>query len=430
MKAARIHSLDKAQRNRAADKPGRLIAALDIGSTKICCMIARLGTNGQMSVVGLGHHESEGIRGGSVVSIDDAALAIGKTLQMVEEETNERIVSAFVNLSGIHTHSNTVNIDLDLSGGQVTPQDIRYGFSHGRTASVRAGETDMLQTIPLEFTLDGLSGVRDPIGMFGKKLGMRFHALTANRSAVRNVLATVNRCHLDVDAFCVTAFASGLACLVDDEMDLGCTIIDMGGGTTNIGVFLDGSLAYTDCIPLGGGHITQDIARGLTTPIASAERIKALHGCAWPPLSNDNDYVDVPQIGEDQRTANHQVSRSLLTGIIQPRMEEIFEMVRACLDSSGLNKAAGRRVVLTGGASQMQGTRELAQRVLDKQARVGQVLRGTGPREDHRAGAYATASGLLTYAAYYHDELPDLPAEQGSLNTVWQKLGNWFKQAM
>ena len=203
-------------------------------------------------------------------------------------------------------------------------------------------------------------------------LNVQLHLVSAAYGPVRTLVSAIGRCHLDVETLVAAPYASGLACLVEDEMDLGCLVIDMGAGTTSFAVFFDGNVVYADGVPVGGAHVTSDVARGLTTSLAHAERLKTLYGNAIPSPMDEREIIDVPQVGEEDAPehANH-LPKAQLVRIIQPRLEEIFEMVRARLDKSGFQEAAGRRVVITGGASQMPGARELAQRMLERQVRIG-----------------------------------------------------------
>lgn len=211
-------------------------------------------------------------------------------------------------------------------------------------------------------------------------------------------------------------------------MDLGCTVIDMGGGVTSIAVFQGGKLIYTDAVPVGGQHVTSDIARGLTTPLDKAERLKTFYGSAIASANDQNEMIDVPQLGEDERNHSNHVPRSLLIGIIQPRVEEIFELVRARLEDSGLGAAAGRRVVLTGGASQLPGLRDLGQSVLDKQVRLGRPIRISGLPDAVAGPAYATTAGLLTYITERSDEMPTRVIAHAEPESLMMRLRLWLRE--
>src|SRR6185312_13496804 len=248
-------------------------------------------------------------------------------------------------------------------------------------------------------------------------------------SSLRNLASCIGRCHLEIAALVMSPYAAGLAALVADESELGVTIIDMGGGTTTIAVFFDGNLVFSDSVPVGGGHVTNDIARGLSTPIAHAERMKTLYGSAIASPSDEREMISVPQVGEeDDGQANH-VPKSLLVGIISPRLEETFELVRNRLEASGYDKVAGRRVVLTGGACQLPGTRELAGLILDKQIRIGRPLRVAGLAEATGGPAFSTCVGLLNFAL---SERPETARQArsyaGPPAGLLGRVGNWLKE--
>jgi cell division protein FtsA len=382
-----------------------LIAVLDVGNSKLCCFIARVESGGRLRVIGIGHQESQGLRTSAIIDMDAAEAAILNAVHAAEQMAGETIRDVVVNLSGGHPTSQSIGVEVSIAGHEVGDIDLRRALTQGRN-QCEPQDQELLHFIPVGFSIDGNRGIRDPRGMYGQRLGVNMHVITAESGPVRNLTTCINRCHLDVQAFVVSAYASGLASLVEDEMDLGVTLIDMGGGTTGIAVFYDGNVVYADSVPIGGNHVTSDIARGLSTPLNHAERIKTLYGSAITAPTDEREIIDVPQIGEDERgNANH-VPKSILVGIIQPRLEEIFEHVRACLEASGFDRIAGRRVVLTGGASQLQGIRELATLILDKQIRMGRPTRIGGLAEAVSGPAFSTAAGLLTYALQEQSDLP------------------------
>lgn len=374
-----------------------LIAALDVGTTKVCCFIARAQEDGELRVLGIGHQVSRGMRGGAVIDMDEAETAIRAAVDAAEQMANERIREVVVNLSGGAPQSTNLKVEVSINGHAVGDADIRRMLDHCRNHG-QAADRDLIHSIPVGYTIDGNEGINDPRGMYGERLGVTLHQISAASGPVRNLRTVVNRGHLEIEARVVSAYASGLACLVDDEKDLGVTCIDMGGGTTSIAVFLEGHLVHTDIVPVGGMHVTNDIARGLSTPLAQAERMKTLYGSAMPSPSDDREVLKVPVVGEEEDDGANQIPRSILVQIIRPRLEETFELVRKHLDASGLDKVAGRRVVITGGASQMQGARELASAILDKQVRMGRPLGLNGLAESTGGPAFATCAGLLRYA--------------------------------
>jgi cell division protein FtsA len=417
-----------------------LIAALDVGSSKICCFIAAVEADGQPRILGIGQQASRGVRSGNVVGMEVCETAILNAVHAAEQMAGETVDQLVVNLTGGHPISSSVGVEVAIDGHEVGEIDLRRALHHGRSANGANGagggngggdpSRQLIHAIPVGYTIDGNRGIRDPRGLFGERLGVKMHLITANASAVRNLTTCIQRCHLDVSGFVVSPYASGLAALVEDEMELGVTVIDMGGGTTSIAVFFEGSVIYTDLVAVGGIHVTHDIARGLSTPLAHAERLKTLYGHAMAAAADERDMIDVPQVGEEAYEAgSQQVSRSILVGIIQPRLEETFELVRSRLEASGLDKLAGRRVVLTGGASQLPGLRDLAALVLDKQVRVGRPHGTHGLAEATSGPAYAACAGLLTCAvtnelATPRDKSPDESRPSGFMG----RLGGWVRE--
>lgn len=406
---------------------GGIVAALDVGSTKVCCIVARTEDAGSARVIGVGHQIATGVRAGSIIDMEAAETSIGAAVHAAEQMAGETIRDVVVNLSGGYPVSHAFNAEVPVSGHEVTDGDIRRAMAHARSLQI-GPDQELVHALPVGFALDGNRGIRDPKGMYGERLGVQIHAITASAGAVRNLRTCVARCHLDIESLVVSPFASGLACLVEDEMELGSACIDMGGGTTTISVFFEGNLVWTDCIPVGGSHVTNDIARGLTTPVVHAERMKALYGSAMATAADERESIDVPQVGEEERGGTNTVPKSFLTRIIQPRLEEIFELVRSRLEQSGYARLVGRRVVLTGGACQLPNTRELAQLILDKQVRIGRPTRIAGLNEAHGGPAFSTAAGLLLHAVRNPTELMVAGHEAASATGLLGRVGLWLRE--
>ena len=424
---------------------GEVFAALDIGTSKIVCFIARADDSGQPRVIGIGHHVSEGVRGGIVSNMDILQRAVTSAVATAEQMAGEVIDRVIVNVAGPLLISQTVGVEMPLNGREMTMVDQERLLTQGQnlmTEDAQGKTPELIHTIPVNYMLDGQRGIRDPLGMIGNDLQAQLHLVAAAFGPVRTLVTAVARCHLEVDRLVAAPYASGLACLVEDEMDLGATILDMGAGTTSLGIFFDGHLIHADGISVGGAHITSDIARGLTTTLAHAERLKTLYGSAILASNDERELIDVPQVGEEAPEHANHVPKAHMINIIQPRLEEIFEMVRAKLDHSGMNDTAGRRVVLTGGASQLPGIRDVAQRILDKQVRLGRPLRiarpylastrsgptvFTGLAEATSGPAFATTAGLLAVASN-----PDLADEHTSMDSgegrLLGRMGNWVRQ--
>ncbi|HUC61529.1 MAG TPA: cell division protein FtsA [Alphaproteobacteria bacterium] len=414
---------------RGSPKPKTgLIAALDIGTTKVCCFIAQVESAGNIRVVGIGHQKARGLRAGAVVDMDLAEESIRGAVHAAEQMAGETIREAFVNLTCGAPSSQTVAIEVSIAGHEVGDSDLRRVLGQGMLYH-EASDREIIHSIPVNYTIDGSRGIRDPRGMYGERLGVNMHVVSASAGPVRNLKTCVARGHLELQALVVSPYAAALSTLVEDEMDLGVTCIDMGGGVTSIAVFLDGEVIYTECIPIGGQHVTSDIARGLSTPLVHAERMKTLYGSTLATSADEHEVIDVPQVGEDEHAIPNHVPKSILVGIIQPRLEETFELARSRLEASGLDKVAGRRVVLTGGASQLQGVRELAALILDKQVRMGRPLRLGGLADATAGPAFATCAGLLHYAVTRYSDAPSRARRgEGEEAGMFGRLGSWLRE--
>ena len=410
-----------------------LVAGLDIGCSKVCCFIARSETGRAPRILGIGQQASRGVKGGAIVDMAAAEAAIRSAVHAAEQMAGETIDSVVVNLSAGAPTSRSVDVEVPINGAEVADLDLRRAFEHGHEAHGVNGHAvnghQLIHSIPTAFRIDEHRGIRDPLGMVGDRLGVTIHMVTAGAGAVQNLTTCIQRCHLDIAAFVASPYASGLAVLVPDEMELGVTVIDMGGGTTTITVFHENNPIYTDLIPVGGNHVTNDIARGLSTPVSHAERIKTLYGHAMAAGADDRELIDVPQVGEEDGGHTHQVPRSLLVGIIQPRLEETFELVRSHLEVSGAGKIAGRRVVLTGGACQLSGLSDLAALILDKQIRIGRPIGIDGLAEATGGPAYAACAGLLNYAISANTAAPRKAQPlTGEPNGLFGRFGLWVRE--
>ena len=420
-------------KNRTKQK-GTLIAALDLGSAKIACFIGRITDDaGHVDIIGIGHQASKGIKSGTIIDAEEAEGAIRQAVHSAENMAASTIHGfplrdVVINLPGNHAASNMVQVDVQISGHEITGNDVNRALAKAQEFALKP-ETELIHTIPTRHAIDGHDGIRDPRGMYGGSLRVNSHLVTGSLSALRNLSGCIERSYLDVQSICLSSYAAGLSSIVDDEMDLGCTVIDMGGGVTSFAVFQGGTMQYADAVAIGGMHVTNDIARGLTTSHTAAERIKTLYGSAMATSSDDRELIDVPPLGEedDQNNPNH-VPRSLLVGIIQPRLEETLEIIRAKINDSGLGPQIGRRVVLTGGACQMPGLRELTQLILNKQVRIGRPIRVSGLAEAVSGPAFSTTAGLLTYATTRMHEMPREVAAEANAMPMMDRVKLWLRE--
>ncbi|MCW8951220.1 MAG: cell division protein FtsA [Rhodospirillales bacterium] len=406
-----------------------LVAALDVGSTKVCCFIAKDGELGPQ-IVGIGHQVSEGVRGGVVVDMDAAEASIRAAVEAAEQMAGENVSSVMIGMTSGRPQSRLVSFEVSIGGHQITENDLRKLLDPAWLDEQQPQDRRLIHSIPVSYAIDGNRGVRDPRGMYGDRLSVNLHSVTISNSTLRNLETCIARCHLGVETVVSGPYASGLGCLVQDEIDLGVTVIDLGGGTTTLAVFYEGEVVHVDTVPVGGVHVTSDIARGLSTTLSDAERIKTLYGNTLASPSDDREVIKVHLVGEDSEHEAVQVPRSMLVGIIQPRVEETFELVRSRLEASGFDRLTGRHLVLTGGASQLTGVPEMASRMLDKQVRIGRPTGMTGLAEATDGPAFSACAGLLRYAMSKGGEhlapLDDLRKREpmGPMG----RIGSWLRE--
>lgn len=404
------------------------IAALDIGTNKVCCFIGHVDANGQVRVTGIGVQHAQGMRNGSIVDMSAVEHSVRNAVHSAETMAGTTVQSVVVNVSGGQPVSHSLNLQSSVQGGEIGDSDVARVMSAIYKCDLPE-DREILHAIPVSYQVDGVSGINEPRGMYGRQLGAELHVVTAATGAIRNLRVCVERCHLEISNFVLSSYASGLSCLVEDEMDLGVTCMDIGGGTTSVAVFMDGSMIYADTVPVGGAHITSDIARGLSTSLGHAERLKNLHGGTVAGLSDDHELIEVPSIGDTEAHETNQVPRSLLVGIIRPRVEEIFELARERLIRAGYDGVAGRRIVLTGGTAQLQGIRELASTLLDRQVRIGKPVRIMGLAEATIGPAFSVCAGLLQYIARGISDSTQvaLQSDQWPAEGALSRLGKWIR---
>lgn len=412
---------------------GSVIAALDVGSSKIACFIGHVvDDEGHVEVIGVGHHAAKGMKGGTVTDIVAVEEAIRQTVHAAEnmaarEMDGYPLRDVVVNMPALYTRSHPVCVDIDIQGHEVTEKDLRRAIVRAQKQQKEDGWT-LIHSIPTGFSMDGHEGIEEPVGMQGRKLSVNINLVDAEKAAMRNMARCVERSHLDVESFCLSAYASGLACLIDDEMELGATVIEMGAGITSFALFHKGALIYSDSVPVGGDHVTNDIVQGVNTTIQDAERLKILYGSALATSSDEAEMLDIPQIDENGAIVTHHVPRSVLVSIIQPRLEEILEMIKEKMDASGLLDHAGQRIIMTGGACQIPGLRDLAQMTFGKQVRLGRPVRLKGVPDSASGPGFASVAGLLHYICERYDEQPHEVAAKAEQVPLFDRMRQWLRE--
>jgi cell division protein FtsA len=405
-----------------------LFGVLDIGTTKIACLIGRSESDGTLRVLGFGWQRGRGVRGGSITDLEEAERAIRAAVGQAEEQADTRLRGVIVNLSCGQPESRLFNVQWPVGGRAVTDADIRRVVWEARARALSEGR-ETIHALPLGFAVDDTGGVADPRGLHCDTLTARLHVIDATATALRNLDACMARCDLDVAELVSSPMVAGLATLVDDERHLGATVIDMGGGTTGLAVFAEGQVLHTAQLPVGGVHVTNDIARVLSTTIGHAERLKTLYGNAEASSDDEREMLPVPLVGED----DHQfakVPRSMVVSIIRPRLEETFELVRERLEGSGLGRAGGTRVVLTGGACQLPGAREMAARILGRQVRRGRPHNLRGLPDAASGPAFATVAGLLAWAAGEGRDMPDIDLDAQRPPGFARRVFNFLRERL
>ncbi|MBL0319966.1 MAG: cell division protein FtsA [Alphaproteobacteria bacterium] len=371
-----------------------IITVIDIGSNKIVCFIARLNPMHDPEIIGIGHQISQGIRGSVVTDIKHAENSILAALADAEKMAGETVEHVIVNISGETLRSDIIHAEVNVSGNEINSRDINRVLANGYTKFDR-DSYEVIHCIPIDYSIDGTYGIQDPVGMYGKILGVDIHIVSISSSLMFNLSNCLARCQLNVDDYVASPYASGLACLTDDEKRLGVTLVDMGGQTTSIAIFKNNNIVYTHSIPIGGYHVTSDIASCLSTSLASAERLKILHGNAIATAADDKEQLDIQIVGEEEF---HSIKRSELIAIIRPRLEEIIEMINDTLKEKGLEEYANQRIVLTGGASQLPSIKELSSHIMGKQVRIASPKQLPGVAESTKGPAFSTPVGMLMFA--------------------------------
>lgn len=425
-----------------SSKRSHVVSVLDIGSTKVVCMIGRLtpreesqvlpGRTHNIEIIGIGHQRSRGIKTGAISDLDALESVIRLAVDAAERMAGLTVESLIVNLTAGRLASDIYTATIDLGGQEVELNDLKKVLSAACQQSLRQDRA-VLHSLATGFSLDGERGIRDPLSMYGDVLGVDMHVVTAERTALKNLELSVNRAHLSVEGIVATPYASGLAALVDDEVELGCAAIDMGGGTTTISVFAEGKLVHTDAVSLGGHHVTTDLARGLSTRIEDAERLKVVHASAMPNSSDERELISIPPIGEDDRDLPTQVPRALVSRIVSARIEETMELIRDRIQRSGFSPIVGKRVVLTGGASQLTGLADVARRILARNVRIGRPMGVSGLPTAAKGPAFSTAVGLMIYPQVAdmetHASQSGLLMSLGGNTSRIARMGQWLKES-
>ncbi len=419
-----------------------VIAVLDVGSSKIACLILRfdgpqqfpdeagvgpLAGQSSFRVIGAATTRSRGVRLGEIDAMQETERAIRTAVQAAQKMANVRVDHVIAAFSGGQPRSYGLAGGIETDGGQVGEAEVARVLAACDVPDY--GDTrEVLHAQPVNFALDHRTGMGDPRGQIGHRLDCDMHMLTIDSRAIQNLLYCIKRCDLELAGLASSAYVSGVAALVEDEQELGSACIDMGGGTTGISIFIKKHMIYADTVRLGGDHVTLDISKGLQIPLATAERIKTFHGGVVATGMDDRDMIALGGDTGDWELDRRQVSRAELIGIMRPRVEEILEEVRARLEAAGFDHLPSQQIVLTGGASQIPGLDGLAPKILGQQVRIGRPLRVQGLPQAATGAAFASSVGLCLFAAHPQDEWWDfeIPADGFPARSL-RRAVKWFK---
>jgi len=409
-------------------KNERYIVGLDIGTTKISCVVAEMKETGSVEVVGLGQAASRGLRKGVVVNLDATVDAVKSCVEEAEMMAGVAVESATVGIAGGHIRSFNSRGVIAIAGKErtVSREDLRRVMDAARAVSIPQ-DREILHVLPQEFVLDDQGGISQPVGMTGSRLEANVHIVTAATTSIQNLVTCVNRAGIEVRDTVLEQLAASESVLTHDEKDLGVALIDIGGGTTDLAIFEKGSIWHTAVLPAGGDHFTNDLAVGLRTPIPDAERLKKKHGCSLATLVEGDDAIEVASVGGRKP---RMLSRQVMAEILQPRAEEIFTLIHEEVSRAGFEKLLNAGVVLTGGGSQLPGMLEVAEQVFDLPVRLGHPGGVNGLTEPASGPQLATAVGLALHSAHNlgKDHARGFSVSPGTIAKFGHRVRNWFAE--
>ncbi|MEM9101148.1 MAG: cell division protein FtsA [Pseudomonadota bacterium] len=402
----------------------KLIVGLDIGTSKVVSIVGEIDLENNLNIIGIGQYRSRGMKKGVVVNIESTVQSIQRAVEEAELMAGCQIHSVFTGIAGSHIRSLNSHGIVAIRDNEVTAADLERVIDAARAVAIPADQK-IIHILPQEFIIDSQEGIREPIGMSGVRLEAKVHMVTGSVSAAQNIVKCVKRCGLETEEIILEQLASSYAVLTDDEKELGVCLVDIGGGTTDIAIFTEGAIRHTAVIPIAGDQVTNDIAVALRTPTQHAEDIKIKYACALRQLTNLEDTIEVPSVGD---RAPRRLSRQTLAEVVEPRYEELFTLVQAELRRSGYENIIAAGVVLTGGSSKMEGLIDLAEEVFHMPVRLGvptNVL-GSGMADVVKNPIHATGVGLLLYGKQQLSERNVDTKSRASVDNMWDRVKNWF----
>lgn len=406
-------------------KRDNLIVGLDIGTTKICAIVGNVTDDG-IDIVGIGTSPSNGLRKGVVINIESTVGSIRKAIEEAELMAGCEIKSVYAGIAGGHIKGINSDGVIAIKNREVNQDDVRRVIDAAKAINIPM-DREVIHILPQEFIIDEQDGIREPLGMSGVRLEVKVHIVTGAVTSAQNIVKSCNRAGLDVADIVLEQLASAEAVLSADEKEIGVCLVDIGGGTTDIAIFVDGAIKYTSVISLGGNQLTNDIAVGLRTPMAEAEKIKRNHGCCLASLVGNDEKIEVPSVGGRKP---RELSRTVLCEILGPRVEELFELVNREIIKSGLEDSVASGVVITGGSSILEGMPELAEQIFNLPVRRGLPQKIGGLTDVVSSPAYSTGVGLIIYGSRNIGprEFPTTKSEDSIFNTTTRRMKSWFRE--
>ncbi len=403
----------------------QMIVGLDIGTSKIVAIVGEIGPNGEMEIVGIGSHPSRGLKKGVVINIESTVHSIKRAVEEAELMAGCQVHSVYAGIAGSHIRGMNSNGIVAIKDREVRAADVDRVIDAAKAVAIPADQR-IIHVIPQEYLIDDQDGIREPVGMSGVRLEARVHLVTGAMSAAQNIVKAVQRCGLEVDDLILEQLASSYSVLTEDEKELGVCLVDIGGGTTDIAVFTEGAIRFTANIPIAGDQVTNDIAVALRTPTQYAEEIKCRYACALSTLTNSDEVLEVPGVGDSE---TRQLSRQTLAEVVEPRYEELLSLVQSELRRSGFEELCAAGIVLTGGSSTMEGVVEMAEDIFQAQVRLGVPQGVVGLVDIVRNPIHATGVGLLKYGADSRTRpgFISQPLDGRDEESILQKMMDWFK---
>jgi cell division protein FtsA len=406
-----------------AKKPNKdLMVGIDIGTSKVVALVGEMMPEGKINIIGLGSHPSQGLKRGVVVNIESTVQSIQRAVEEAELMAGCQIYSAFTGIAGSHIRSINSHGIVAIRDHEVTQMDVDRVIDAAKAVAIPADQK-ILHILPQEFIIDNQDSIREPIGMSGVRLEAKVHIVTGAVSAAQNIVKCLKRCGLTATDIVLEQFASSQSILTEDEKELGVCMVDIGGGTTDVALFTEGSIRHTAIIPIAGDQVTNDIAIALRTPTRNAEDIKLKYACALQDLADTNYMIDIPTVGD--RVGRH-LSKRALAEVVEARYEELFTLVAAEIRRSGLEDLIAAGIVLTGGASKVEGAAELAERIFKMPVRIGAPQHITGLVDVMNNPIYATSVGLLIYGSQQRENSREV-LNQPNLKNILGRMKSWFQ---